>query len=221
MAEPEAIFKAYDIRGVVPDQLDADLARRIGAAFVDVLRADDPDLREIAVGHDMRPSSPDLVAAFAEGVTNRGADVIDIGLASTDELYFVSGYLDRPGAMFTASHNPPQYNGIKLCRAGASPIGRDSGLSDIRALLDTELPPRDGPAGSVRQQDFLQAYADYLLSLVDLSTMRRLKVVVDAGNGMAGHTVPTVFADLNVDLVPLYFELDGTFPHHEANPIEP
>src|SRR5690349_11192587 len=173
----------------------------------------------------MRPSSPDLVAAFAEGVTSTGADVVEIGLASTDLLYFASGHLDVPGAMFTASHNPAQYNGIKLCRAGAAPIGQESGLAEIRDLaqgyLDADEIPSDGEPGTASKRDLLGDYASYLLGLVDLSGMRPLKVVVDEGNGMAGHTVPGVFAGLPVDLVPMYFELDGTFPNHEANPIEP
>ncbi len=208
--------KAYDVRGTVPDQLDAEVARAIGAAFVQVAGAS-----RVVVGHDMRPSSPELVAAFAEGATSQGADVVEIGLASTDLLYFASGSLDLPGAMFTASHNPARYNGIKLCRSGARPIGQDSGLVEIRDLAQQGGPdPVDRP-GTVTRQDVLPAYAEYLRTLVDLSANRRLKVVVDAGNGMGGHTVPTVLAGLPVDLVPMYFELDGTFPNHEANPLDP
>jgi phosphomannomutase len=212
------IFKAYDVRGVVPDQLDAGVARAVGAAFVEVL--DHP--ATVAVGYDMRASSPELAAAFAEGVTGRGADVVDIGLASTDELYFASGHLGVPGAMFTASHNPPEYGGIKLCRSGAAPVGQDTGLAEIRALAE-QGGPRGAASrqGTVTRQDVLQAYAEHLLGLVDLTGGRRLTVVVDAGNGMAGLTVPAVFAKLDLELVPLYFELDGTFPNHEANPIEP
>jgi phosphomannomutase len=212
------VVKAYDVRGVVPDQFDADLARDIGAAFVRVVGAADG---AVVIGHDMRPSSPELVAAFASGATAQGADVVEIGLASTDQLYFASGHLDLPGAMFTASHNPARYNGIKLCRAGASPVGQDSGLSEIRELAETAVPTYDGATGSVTHQDLLQAYADYLRGLVDLRGNRRLRVVVDAGNGMGGHTVPTVFDGLPLDLVPLYFELDGSFPNHEANPLDP
>jgi phosphomannomutase len=212
------IVKAYDVRGVVPDQLDERVARAVGAAFVTVTAAAGG---AVVVGYDMRPSSPGLVAAFAEGATAVGADVVDIGLASTDELYFASGSLDLPGAMFTASHNPARYNGIKMCRAGASPIGQDSGLAEIRDLAEHGLPPYHGPVGTVRAEDVLQRYADYLRSLVDLRANRRLRVVVDAANGMAGHTVPTVFAGLPVDLVAMYFELDGTFPNHEANPLNP
>jgi phosphomannomutase len=213
-----AIVKAYDVRGVVPDQLDGEAARSLGAAFVRVVGAAGS---AIVIGHDMRPSSPELVAAFAEGATAHGADVVDIGLASTDQLYFASGSLDLPGAMFTASHNPAQYNGIKLCRAGAVPVGQDSGLAEIRELAEVGVPEADGPRGSVRRQDVLGSYADYLRSLVDLRGNRPLKVVVDAGNGMGGHTVPTVLTGLPVELVPMYFELDGTFPNHEANPLDP
>ncbi len=212
------VVKAYDVRGVVPDQLDTDLARDIGAAFVRVVGAAG---RAVVIGHDMRPSSPELVAAFAAGANAQGADVIEIGLASTDQLYFASGHLDLPGAMFTASHNPARYNGIKLCRAGASPVGQDSGLTEIRELAEHGVPPYAGPPGTVTRQDLLQAYADYLCGLVDLRGNRRLRVVVDAGNGMGGHTVPTVFDGLPLDLVPLFFELDGTFPNHEANPLDP
>ncbi|HEX6937267.1 MAG TPA: phosphomannomutase/phosphoglucomutase [Actinomycetes bacterium] len=213
-----AIVKAYDVRGVVPDQLDSEAARALGGAFALVVGAAGGG---VVVGRDMRPSSPGLVAAFAEGVTAQGADVVDIGLASTDQLYFASGSLDLPGAMFTASHNPAQYNGIKLCRAGAVPVGQDSGLAEIRELAEAGVPAYDGPRGTVRSQDVLAAYGEYLRSLVDLRGNRRLVVVVDAGNGMGGHTVPTVLADLPVDLVPMYFELDGTFPNHEANPLDP
>jgi phosphomannomutase len=220
-----AIFKAYDVRGVVPEQLDEDVVRAVGAAFVEVMDV----LSEggaVVVGYDMRPSSPALARAFAEGVTGTGADVIDIGLASTDQLYFASGRLRLPGAMFTASHNPAQYNGIKLCRAEAAPVGRDSGLREIEDLvarmLSGEVPSAGVPVGgTVVHKDLLPAYADHLQDLVDLSRIRRLKVVVDAGNGMGGHTVPAVFKDLPIDLVPLYFELDGTFPNHEANPLDP
>ncbi|CAA9364552.1 MAG: Phosphomannomutase [uncultured Nocardioidaceae bacterium] len=214
---PAGIFKAYDIRGLVPDELDADLSRAVGAAFVQVC---DVAGGSIVVGHDMRPSSPDLVRAFADGARTAGADVTLIGLASTDQLYFASGRLGIPGAMFTASHNPARYNGIKLCRANAVPIGLDTGLAEIRDLaVSGELEPAATP-GSVSEADVLADYADYLLALVPV-TGRRVKVVVDAGNGMAGHTAPAVLDRLDVEVVPMYFELDGTFPHHEANPIEP
>jgi phosphomannomutase len=213
-----AFVKAYDVRGLVPEQLDDEVAQALGAAFVRVVGAAG---RSVVVGRDMRPSSPALVAAFATGAAAQGADVVDIGLASTDQLYFASGSLDRPGAMFTASHNPARYNGIKLCRSGARPIGLDSGLAEIRDLAQQGVPDHDGPAGTITRQDVLPAYAGYLRGLVDISGHRRLRVVVDAGNGMAGHTVPTVLAGLPVDLVPLYFELDGSFPNHEANPLDP
>jgi phosphomannomutase len=212
------IVKAYDIRGVVPDQLDGEIARRLGAAFVRVVGAVGAT---IVLGRDMRPSSPGLVAAFADGANAQGAEVLDIGLASTDELYFASGSLQLPGAMFTASHNPARYNGIKLCRAGAKPVGQDTGLAEIRALAEQGLPDADGVPGHVEHIDLLPAYGVFLRSLVDLRENRELKVVVDAGNGMGGHTVPTVLGGLPLDVVPLYFELDGTFPNHEANPLDP
>ncbi len=216
MPDLSAIVKAYDIRGVVPDQLDEQIARTVGAAFVRVMGAD-----RIVTAHDMRPSSPGLAAAFAEGATSQGADVVQAGLASTDLLYFAAGSLDIPGAMFTASHNPARYNGIKLCRAGAAPVGQESGLLEIRQLVEQGVPAYDGPAGTVTDRNLLDEYAAYLRKLVDLSGIRRLKVAVDAGNGMGGLTVPVVFEGLPVDIVPMYFELDGNFPNHEANPIEP
>ena len=216
MRDLSSIVKAYDVRGVVPDQLDAEVARDLGAAFARVTAA-----TAVAIGYDMRPSSPELSAAFAQGVTSQGADVVMIGLASTDELYFASGYLDMAGAMFTASHNPAQYNGIKLCRAGASPVGQDSGLVQVRELAEQGIPPYAGTPGQVTHRDVLADYAAYLRSLVDLRANRHLTVVVDAGNGMGGHTVPAVLAGLPVELVPMYFELDGTFPNHEANPLDP
>jgi phosphomannomutase len=212
-----ALFKAYDVRGVVPDQLDEALAAAIGQAFVGVTGA-----AHVVVGHDMRPSSPGLAAAFADGAARAGADVTLIGLASTDELYYASGSLGLDGAMFTASHNPAQYNGIKLCRPGARPVGEQTGLLAIRdAVASGTLPEVDAP-GDVRERDVLGAYADHLVGLVPVEG-RRLRVVVDAGNGMAGLTAPAVLERLptGVDLVPLYLELDGTFPHHEANPLDP
>ena len=221
MIDLDDIIKAYDVRGVVPDQLDAGLARDIGAAFVRVLGIRDARPSAVVVGWDMRPTGPELVEAFAEGVTSQGCDVIRIGLASTDGLYFASGKLGLHGAMFTASHNPAQYNGIKLCRPGAAPVGRDSGLSEIKAMIREGVPEFDGPRGTVSDQDMLADYAAHLRSLVDVESVRPLKVVVDAGNGMGGHTVPTVFAGLPLEVVPMYFELDGTFPNHEANPIDP
>ncbi|GGR25641.1 phosphomannomutase/phosphoglucomutase [Streptomyces netropsis] len=220
MADLSQIVKAYDVRGVVPDQWDESLAELFGAAFAQVTGAS-----AIVVGHDMRPSSPGLSSAFARGAAARGVDVTEIGLCSTDQLYFASGQLGLPGAMFTASHNPAQYNGIKLCRAGAAPVGQDTGLAEIRTLVegwaDGGAPEAAGSAGAVTRRDVLADYATHLRSLVDLSKSRPLKVVVDAGNGMGGHTVPTVFDGLPIDLVPMYFELDGTFPNHEANPLDP
>lgn len=224
MAQPldrahlDAIFKAYDVRGTVPDQIDADLARRTGIAFVRVTGAS-----RLVVGHDMRPSSPDLAGAFADGATAAGAHVVLIGLASTDQLYFASGHLGLPGAMFTASHNPAQYNGIKMCRVNAQPIGMETGLAEIRDDVAAGLEPTSTTTGSISQQDVLEAYAAHLLGLAPV-TGRRIKVVIDAGNGMAGYTAPAVFGRLGedqVEVVPMYFELDGSFPHHEANPIEP
>ncbi|MEU3458758.1 phosphomannomutase/phosphoglucomutase [Streptomyces sp. NPDC006733] len=220
MSDLSQIVKAYDIRGVVPDQWDESVAELFGAAFVTVTKAD-----AIVVGHDMRPSSPGLSRAFARGAAALGASVTEIGLCSTDELYFASGQLDLPGAMFTASHNPAQYNGIKMCHKGAAPVGQDTGLADIRALAERwtaqGAPEPAATAGTITQRDVLADYAGYLRGLVGLGGIRRLKVVVDAGNGMGGHTVPTVFAGLPLELVPLYFELDGTFPNHEANPLDP
>ncbi|MFF0548581.1 phosphomannomutase/phosphoglucomutase [Streptomyces sp. NPDC004311] len=221
-ADLSNIVKAYDVRGVVPDEWDESLAELFGAAFVEVVGGS-----AIVVGHDMRPSSPGLSAAFARGAAARGVDVTLIGLCSTDQLYYASGSMNLPGAMFTASHNPARYNGIKMCRAGAAPVGQDTGLSQIRSLvegwLDAGVPeiPAGTVAGSVTEQDSLKGYAEHLRSLVDLSSIRPLKVVVDAGNGMGGHTVPTVFAGLPLEVTQMYFELDGTFPNHEANPLDP
>jgi phosphomannomutase len=212
-----AIVKAYDIRGVVPDQLDTSLARDIGAAFVRVVGAD-----AIVTAHDMRESSPGLARAFAEGATSQGADVVEAGLGSTDLLYFAAGSLDLPGAMFTASHNPARYNGIKLCRAGAAPVGQESGLADVRDLVEHGVPAYDGEPGTISSRDLLGDYAAYMKKLVPgIEDIRQLSVVVDAGNGMGGLTVPVVFDGLPLDLTAMYFELDGSFPNHEANPIEP
>ncbi|HEX2312451.1 MAG TPA: phosphomannomutase/phosphoglucomutase [Thermomonospora sp.] len=216
MGDVARIFKAYDIRGVVPEEFDEDVAEAVGAAFVRVTGA-----ATVVTAHDMRPSSEPLAAAFARGATGQGADVVAAGLGSTDLLYYASGSLDLPGVMFTASHNPARYNGMKMCRAGARPIGRDTGLTEIRALVEAGVPAHGGPRGTVTRRDLLQGYAEHMHRLVDLTGIRPLKVAVDAGNGMAGHTVPPVLAGLPVEVVPLYFELDGTFPNHEANPIEP
>ena len=219
------LVKAYDVRGVVPDQLDETIARALGAAFVDVVAAE-----RIVTAHDMRETGPGLARAFAEGAMLRGAAVVEAGLASTDMLYFASGHLGLPGAMFTASHNPAQYNGIKMCRANAVAIGQDTGLAEIReragAYLDGAIPAAGGAPVDIEQVDLLTAYAEYLRGLVDLTDIRPLRVVVDAGNGMGGYTVPAVLGDavlptLPLEIVPLYFELDGSFPNHEANPLEP
>src|SRR5688572_6767577 len=216
-----SLIKAYDVRGVVPDEWDEEISRAIGAAFAEFVIADS-GATTVVTAHDMRDSSIPLSRAFAEGVISRGVDVVEAGLGSTDMLYFAAGSLDMPGAMFTASHNPAQYNGIKMCRAGAAPIGQDSGLVTIREWAERDVYDRDpGRVGEITQRDVLAEYAAHLHSLVDLSDVRPLKVVVDAGNGMGGHTVPVVLAGLPLEIVPLYFELDGTFPNHEANPLDP
>jgi phosphomannomutase len=215
MGHLASIFKAYDIRGVVPDQLDEGVAEAIGAAFVQVTGAS-----SVVTLHDMRTSSAPLADAFGRGAAAQGADVLAGGLGSTDMLYYASGDLGLPGAMITASHNPARYNGIKLCRAGAKPVGVESGLQEIQNLAERSLPPAP-QSGSVTRIDLLSGYANHLRKLVDISGIRPLRVVVDAGNGMAGYTVPKVFEGLPLTLVPLYFELDGTFPNHEANPLDP
>jgi phosphomannomutase len=214
----DTVVKAYDVRGLVGEELDADLVRRLGAATARVLA--EPGGRMV-VGRDMRPSSPDLVAAFSEGVTGQGVDVVDIGLASTDQLYFASGTLDAPGAMFTASHNPAAYNGIKLCRSGAVPVAIDTGLSEIRDLAaGAELDP--APArGSRRQEELLDRFAAHVRSFVDVDLLRPVEVAVDAANGMAGHVWPAVVAGLPVVTDALFFDLDGTFPNHPADPLDP
>ena len=229
MSDLSHIVKAYDVRGIVPDQLDESVARALGTAFVEMLRESGDEADRIVLAHDMRASGPVLAGAFAAGANAAGAAVIHIGLASTDQLYYASGAFNLPGAMFTASHNPARYNGIKLCRAGARPVGQDSGLALVRryaeALLGDVDRVADGPR-RVEERDVLRDYAAHLRSLVDLTGIRPLTVVVDAGNGMGGHTVPAVLGDqvlpgLPLRIVPLYFELDGTFPNHEANPLEP
>ena len=215
-----SVFKAYDIRGVVGTQLDQELVRAVGAAFARLIAPSNA----VVIGRDMRASSPELARAFAAGVTSEGLDVVDIGLASTDMLYYAAGSLELPGAMFTASHNPAHYNGIKLCRAGAVPVAEDTGLAQIKSDLGAQTRPAEPTRtrrGVVTQRDVLGDYAVYLRGLVDLSRMRPLKVVIDAGNGMAGHTVPSVLNGLPIELVAMYFELDGTFPNHEANPLDP
>jgi len=216
-----SIVKSYDIRGVVPEELDERIARALGAAFVRVLETD-----RVVTAHDMRATSVPLARAFAEGAMSQGADVVEAGLGSTDLLYFASGHLGLPGAMVTASHNPAQYNGFKLCGAGATPVGADNGLDDIRAVAEEHLAAgtpsvRHDHLGRSDSLDLLPAYAEHLRSLVDLTGIRPLTAVVDAGNGMAGHTVPAVLAGLPVTVVGLYFELDGSFPNHPANPLDP
>src|SRR5699024_8145205 len=214
-----AVIKAYDVRGVIGVDLDAEFIRETGAAFARLVR--DEGETTVAIGHDMRESSPELARAFADGVTAQGLDVIHIGLASTDELYFASGTLNCAGAMFTASHNPAEYNGIKLCRRGARPVGQETGLATILEDLAEGVPAFDGAPGDVTERDLLGAFAQYHRTLVDLRGCRPLTVAVDAVNGMGGFTVPEVFAGLPLEIKPLYFELDGSFPNHEANPLEP
>ncbi len=210
----DAIFKAYDIRGVVPDQLDADTARSIGWAF-----ARFADAPKVIVARDMRPSGEDLVEAFADGVTAAGVDVIDLGLASTDLLYFAAGHLDAPGAMFTASHNPAKYNGIKLCLSGARPVGQDSGLAEIKAMAEDGPGDQADERGSVSQQDLLDLYADHVRSFADKDNFRPLHVIADTANGMGGLVVPRVFEELPFELEILFPELDGNFPNHPPDPI--
>ncbi|MBH5300236.1 phosphomannomutase/phosphoglucomutase [Corynebacterium silvaticum] len=213
------VIKAYDVRGVVGVDIDADFIREVGSAFGHLMRNE--GATKVAVGHDMRPSSPELTQAFADGVTAQGVDVIALGLTSTDQLYYASGVMDCPGAMFTASHNPAEYNGIKMCRSGARPVGQETGLGTIIDMLVEGVPAYDGEPGTITQKDTLADYGSFLRDLVDLSGIRPLVVAVDAANGMGGHTVPEVFAGLPLDVKPLYFELDGTFPNHEANPLDP
>jgi phosphomannomutase len=215
MGDFDSVFKAYDIRGVVPDQLDADMCRSIGAAFARFSGAS-----RLLMARDMRPSGVDLSHAFADGVRSQGCDVVDLGLCSTDLIYFASGRLDAPGAMFTASHNPAQYNGIKLCLAGAKPVGEDSGLQEIKAMaiggLDEAAPP-----GSLTDDDLLEDFAAHVRSFVDVDALTPLRVVADTANGMGGLVVPVVFATLPFELEVMYGELDGTFPNHPADPIQP
>lgn len=215
----DAVIKAYDVRGVVGVDIDENFVRDTGAAFASVLREEGETT--VAVGYDMRPSSPALARAFAEGVKSQGLDVVVLGLTSTDELYYAAGDMGCAGAMFTASHNPAKYNGIKLCRAGAVPVGQETGLGAIKNMLVEGIPAYGGEAGSITERDVLDGYAQFLRGLVDLSASRPLVVAVDAANGMGGHTVPAVFTGLPFDVRELYFELDGTFPNHEANPLDP
>ena len=215
-----SIFKAYDIRGLVDSEITPDFTFATGVAFARFLQQE-REPGSVVIGEDMRPSSPVLADAFSAGVTSQGLDVNRIGLASTDMLYFASGKLNLPGAMFTASHNPAEYNGIKMCLSGARPIGKESGLLTIENFVRQGSPMFIRSMGLEKEVEMLTEYVDYLLSLVDMSEIRRLKIVVDAGNGMAGYTAPAIFERLNVELIPMYFELDGTFPNHEANPIDP
>jgi phosphomannomutase len=212
----DAIFKAYDVRGIYPSQLDEEVAHRVGRALVALTSAE-----RVVVCHDMRSSSEPLSNAFISGALTQGADVVDLGLAATDMLYFASGRFDAPGAVFTASHNPAAYNGIKLCRAGAVPIGEETGLLDIKGMVAANAFPAGRRPGSAERADLMKDYVDHLVSLVDVRSFRELTVVVDAGNGMGGLTVPAVFDRLPVSLVSMYFELDGTFPNHPADPIQP
>ena len=222
-AQLDAVIKAYDIRGLVDEQITPEFTFLLGTAFAQYL-IEEREPATVVVGEDMRPSSDDLATAFTDGLNSQGIDAIRIGLASTDMLYFASGSLNLPGAMFTASHNPAAYNGIKLAKSGARPIGAESGLLRIKDLMSREIPMKLGPIGVTTERDLLNDYVDFLLSLFaddEFSAGRKLKIVVDAGNGMAGFTAPALMSRLNVELVPLYFELDGNFPHHEANPIDP
>jgi phosphomannomutase len=227
MPRPEAlvrrVIKAYDVRGLVGTEIDEGFVADVGGAFARLMRTESPEgAGPVVIGHDMRESSPVLATAFAAGVTAQGLDVVRIGLASTDELYFASGLLDCPGAMFTASHNPATYNGIKMCRAAAKPVGEDTGLAVIRDEIIAGVPGYDGPHGTVTDRDVLADYGEFLRSLVAVDRLRPMRVAVDAGNGMAGHTTPAVLGPIpGVTVLPLYFELDGSFPNHEANPLEP
>lgn len=213
------IFKAYDIRGLVDTEIDVEFAFATGMAFARFLQIE-REPGTIVIGEDMRPSSPELAEAFSAGATSQGMDVIRIGLASTDMLYFASGKLGLPGAMFTASHNPAQYNGIKLCLSKARPIGKESGLATIENFVREGSPIALRSVGVEKQRNMLEEYVDHLLTLVDVTKIRPLKIIVDAGNGMAGHTAPAIFARLNCEVIPMYFELDGSFPNHEANPLD-
>ena len=228
MSVLDAIFKAYDVRGTVPDQLDADLARAIGVGFARFVVEDaattGSSATRVVVARDMRPSGVELAAAFADGVRSQGLDVVDLGFGSTDLLYFASGSMDAPGVMFTASHNPAQYNGVKFCLAGARPVGEDTGLGRIREVAASSLAGAVEPAsaeGSLSHTDVLEAFADHVRSFVDVGSLRPLKVVADTANGMGGLVVPAVFSALPFELEVMYGELDGTFPNHPADPIQP
>ncbi len=219
MADLDAIFKAYDVRGLYPDQIDGEVSGRIGAAFAKLMQREHPDLGAVVVGHDMRPSGEELVPAFSDGVTSQGLDVVAIGLASTDMLYYASGSLGLPGAVFTASHNPAGYNGVKLCRPGAAPVGVESGLAEIKAMVQAGVEPT-GSVGRVETRSMLDDFSVHVRSFVDPEKLRPLKVVADTANGMGGLVVPGVFSPLPFELEILYPELDGTFPNHPADPID-
>jgi phosphomannomutase len=214
------IFKAYDVRGTVPDQLDAELIERIGAAFAVFVAADPETSGRVLIARDMRASGVDLSAAFARGVMSQGLDVVDLGLASTDLLFFASGHFAAPGAMLTASHNPAQYNGIKMCLTGARPIGEDTGLADIRDLTVAGVAPVAEP-GTISRRDALADFANHVHGFVDVDVLRPMRIVADTANGMGGLVAPAVFEGLPFDVEIMYGELDGTFPNHEANPIQP
>ncbi len=225
MASPDAVFKAYDVRGTVPDQLDADLCRRIGAAFARfaadaAVSMGNGERVRMVLARDMRPSGIELSAAFAAGAMEQGVDVVELGLASTDLLYFASGHLGAPGAIFTASHNPAGYNGIKMCLGGAAPVGEDTGLGVIKQWASEGLAPAP-VSGSLSSADLLEAFADHVRSFVDTSLLAPLKIVADTANGMGGLVAPAVFGPLGFDVEYLYAELDGTFPNHPADPIQP
>ena len=226
--ELDAVIKAYDIRGLVDEQITPEFAFVLGTAFARFL-SEEREPGTVVIGEDMRPSSDLLATAFADGVSSQGMDAIRSGLASTDMLYFASGYLNLPGVMFTASHNPAAYNGMKLAKSGARPIGSESGLLRIKQLMEQGVAMSTGPIGKVTERNLLGEYVDFLLGtfgsdalpLAGAPTKKRLKIVIDAGNGMAGYTAPAIMERLNVEIVPMYFELDGNFPNHEANPIDP
>ncbi len=218
MADLDAIFKAYDVRGIYPDQIDADACRRIGAGFASLMKQEDPGLERILVGHDMRPSGIELVAAFTSGITGQGVDVVSLGLASTDLIYFAAGALDAPAAVFTASHNPAEYNGIKMCRAKAAPIGEESGLEEIKNRAAQGVPATDS-TGGVSSRDMLDDFSRHVRSFVDEANLVPLKVIADTANGMGGLVVPAAFEQLPFELEVMYGELDGTFPNHPADPL--
>lgn len=227
--ELDAVIKAYDVRGLVDEQITPEFAFVLGTAFARFLM-EEREPATVVVGEDMRPSSDPLASAFADGVTSQGIDVIRMGLASTDMLYFATGSLNLPGVMFTASHNPARYNGMKLAKSGARPIGVESGLLRIKQLMIEGIPMSTGPLGKITERNMLGDYVDFLLGLFapgelpianSQTSGKKLKVVIDAGNGMAGYTAPAIMERLNVEIIPMYFELDGNFPNHEANPIEP